>query len=195
MNREVVNVTTLPIPAELAALLHAASGAHTRVQTQTTALWRSVGALWCHQASFFFVCVCACVCAGGEELHSDCLAVVQAPTVQVDPQLTLPLDINNYLITHYIRAIFRVKMNYTSTEHSAQHGHGNKGIPLGKLIYMSEYLQSVCLAGAIVWNADSPTGEFAHSDGWWAETGSCEHFQLGTFCITCRWKTNQTFAH
>ncbi|TWW58889.1 Unconventional myosin-XV [Takifugu flavidus] len=73
MNREVVNVTTLPIPAELAALLHAASGALT----------------------------------SGEELHSDCLAVVQAPTVQVDPQLTLPLDINNYLMTHYIRAIFR----------------------------------------------------------------------------------------
>ncbi|XP_078145991.1 unconventional myosin-XV [Centroberyx gerrardi] len=69
INREVVNVTTLPIPAELAALLQAASG--------------------------------------GEELHSDCLAVVQAPKVQVDPQLTLPLDINNYLITHYIRAIFR----------------------------------------------------------------------------------------
>ncbi|KAF3687897.1 Unconventional myosin-XV Unconventional myosin-15 [Channa argus] len=45
---------------------------------------------------------------GGEELHSDCLAVVQAPKVQVDPQLTLPLDINNYLMTHYIRAIFRI---------------------------------------------------------------------------------------
>ncbi|XP_034452723.1 unconventional myosin-XV [Hippoglossus hippoglossus] len=69
VNREVVNVTTLPIPAELAALLQIASG--------------------------------------GEELHSDCLAVVQAPKVQVDPQLTLPLDINNYLMTHYIRAIFR----------------------------------------------------------------------------------------
>uniref|UniRef100_A0A3P9C3T6 Myosin XVA n=1 Tax=Maylandia zebra TaxID=106582 RepID=A0A3P9C3T6_9CICH len=69
INREVVNVTTLPIPAELAALLQAASG--------------------------------------GEELHSDCLAVVQAPKVQVDPQLTLPLDINNYLMTHYIRAMFR----------------------------------------------------------------------------------------
>ncbi|KAG7234810.1 hypothetical protein INR49_003957, partial [Caranx melampygus] len=69
INREVVNVTTLPIPAELAGLLQAA--------------------------------------AGGEELHSDCLAVVQAPKVQVDPQLTLPLDINNYLMTHYIRAIFR----------------------------------------------------------------------------------------
>ncbi|XP_059190123.1 unconventional myosin-XV [Centropristis striata] len=69
INREVVNVTTLPIPAELALLLQAASGS--------------------------------------EELHSDCLAVVQAPKVQVDPQLTLPLDINNYLMTHYIRAIFR----------------------------------------------------------------------------------------
>ncbi|XP_058497652.1 unconventional myosin-XV-like [Solea solea] len=69
INREVVNVATLPIPAELAALLNLASG--------------------------------------GEELHSECLAVVQAPKVQVDPQLTLPLDINNYLMTHYIRAIFR----------------------------------------------------------------------------------------
>nr|XP_040043081.1 unconventional myosin-XV-like [Gasterosteus aculeatus aculeatus] len=72
VNREVVNVTTLPVPAELAVLLQAASG--------------------------------------GEELHSDCLAVVQAPKVQVDPQLTLPLDINNYLMTHYIRAIFREPM-------------------------------------------------------------------------------------
>ncbi|XP_076004168.1 unconventional myosin-XV [Genypterus blacodes] len=69
INREVVNVTTLPITPELAALLQAASG--------------------------------------GTELHSDCLAVVQAPKVKVEPQLTLPLDINNYLITHYIRAILR----------------------------------------------------------------------------------------
>ncbi|XP_034150391.1 unconventional myosin-XV [Esox lucius] len=68
-NREVVNVTTLPIPAELGALLQAT--------------------------------------AGGREMHAECLALVQAPTVQVDPQLTLPLDINNYLMTHYIRAIFR----------------------------------------------------------------------------------------
>ncbi|KAM9391088.1 uncharacterized protein ACWYII_034144, partial [Salvelinus alpinus] len=68
-NREVVNVTTLPIPAELGFLLQAT--------------------------------------AGGKELHSECLALVQAPKVQVDPQLTLPLDINNYLITHYIRTIFR----------------------------------------------------------------------------------------
>ncbi|TNN75925.1 Unconventional myosin-XV [Liparis tanakae] len=72
VNREVVNVTTLLIPAELAVLIQAASG--------------------------------------GEELHSGCLAVVQAPKVQVDPQLTLPLDINNYLMTHYIRAIFREPM-------------------------------------------------------------------------------------
>ncbi|XP_023814203.1 unconventional myosin-XV-like [Oryzias latipes] len=69
INREVVNVTTLPIPAELSGLLHAASG--------------------------------------GVELHSDCLAVVQAPKVEVDPQLTLPLDINNYLMTHYIQAMYR----------------------------------------------------------------------------------------
>lgn len=59
------------------------------------------------------------VCTGGEELHSDCLAVVQAPKVQVDPQLTLPLDINNYLMTHYIRAIFRVNTHtHTHTENT-----------------------------------------------------------------------------
>ncbi|XP_077381905.1 unconventional myosin-XV [Festucalex cinctus] len=69
VNREVVNVSALPIPAELAPLLQAASG--------------------------------------GTELHSDCLALVQAPKVQVEPQLTLPLDINNYLMTHFVRAIFR----------------------------------------------------------------------------------------
>ncbi|XP_077460372.1 unconventional myosin-XV [Stigmatopora argus] len=69
INREVVNVTALPIPAELAALLQAASG--------------------------------------GTEQHADCLALVQAPRVQVEPQLTLPLDINNYLMTHYVHAIFR----------------------------------------------------------------------------------------
>ncbi|KAG7269450.1 hypothetical protein CRUP_032304 [Coryphaenoides rupestris] len=31
-----------------------------------------------------------------------------APKVQVESQLTLPLDINNYLMTHYVRAIFRI---------------------------------------------------------------------------------------
>lgn len=88
-----------------------------QVHTATTALPWPVSALWCHQASFLFVCLCMCVSEGGEELHSDCLAVVQAPTVQVDPQLTLPLDINNYLMTHYIRAIFRVNTQSTYTKH------------------------------------------------------------------------------
>ncbi|KAG7316984.1 hypothetical protein KOW79_019282 [Hemibagrus wyckioides] len=67
--REVVNVTHLPIPAELGALLQAV--------------------------------------AGGRELHSDCLALVQAPTVQVESQLTLPLDINNFHISKFIQLHFR----------------------------------------------------------------------------------------
>uniref|UniRef100_A0A8C1Z402 Myosin XVAb n=1 Tax=Cyprinus carpio TaxID=7962 RepID=A0A8C1Z402_CYPCA len=41
------------------------------------------------------------------ERHSDCLALVQAPRIQTDPQLTLPLDINNHLMTKYIRTHFR----------------------------------------------------------------------------------------
>ncbi|KAK3532493.1 hypothetical protein QTP86_018529 [Hemibagrus guttatus] len=67
--REVVNVTHLPISAELGALLQAV--------------------------------------AGGRELHSDCLALVQAPTVQVESQLTLPLDINNFPISKFIQLHFR----------------------------------------------------------------------------------------
>ncbi|KAL7829701.1 hypothetical protein AOLI_G00305860 [Acnodon oligacanthus] len=45
--------------------------------------------------------------AGGRELHSDCLALVQAPTVQVESQLTLPLDINNYSISKFVQVHFR----------------------------------------------------------------------------------------
>ncbi|TRY64413.1 hypothetical protein DNTS_017109, partial [Danionella cerebrum] len=45
--------------------------------------------------------------AAGRERHSDCLALVQAPRIQTDPQLTLPLDINNHLMTKYIRTHFR----------------------------------------------------------------------------------------
>lgn len=67
--REVVNVTHLVIPAELGALLQAASG--------------------------------------GRELHSDCLALVQAPTVQVESQITLPLDINNYTISKFVQIHFK----------------------------------------------------------------------------------------
>ncbi|XP_051988166.1 unconventional myosin-XV-like [Xyrauchen texanus] len=45
--------------------------------------------------------------AGGTELHSDCLALVQAPTVQVESQLMLPLDINNYTISKFIQIHFK----------------------------------------------------------------------------------------
>ncbi|XP_073722285.1 unconventional myosin-XV [Misgurnus anguillicaudatus] len=45
--------------------------------------------------------------AAGRERHSDCLALVQAPRIQSDHQLTLPLDINNHLMTKYIRTHFR----------------------------------------------------------------------------------------
>ncbi|KAJ8345179.1 hypothetical protein SKAU_G00293720 [Synaphobranchus kaupii] len=45
--------------------------------------------------------------AGGRELHSDCLALVQAPSIQLDPQLTLPLDINNFPMSKGIQVHFR----------------------------------------------------------------------------------------
>ncbi|CAL8265178.1 unnamed protein product [Gadus morhua 'NCC'] len=45
--------------------------------------------------------------AVGRELHSDCLALLQAPHIREDTQLTLPLDINNYPFYRYVQAYFR----------------------------------------------------------------------------------------
>ncbi|XP_029292905.1 unconventional myosin-XV [Cottoperca gobio] len=45
--------------------------------------------------------------AGGlRELHSDCLALLQAPHIQEEAQLTLPLDINNYPFYRYVQIYF-----------------------------------------------------------------------------------------
>ncbi|XP_036068960.1 unconventional myosin-XV [Oryzias melastigma] len=41
------------------------------------------------------------------ELHSDCLALLQAPHIQEDAQLTLPLDINNFPFFRYVQQHFR----------------------------------------------------------------------------------------
>ncbi|XP_072225685.1 unconventional myosin-XV [Leuresthes tenuis] len=41
------------------------------------------------------------------ELHSDCLALLQAPHIQEEAQLTLPLDINNYPFYRYAQIYFR----------------------------------------------------------------------------------------
>lgn len=43
------------------------------------------------------------------ELHSDCLALLQAPHIQDDAQLMLPLDINNYPFFRYVQIYFRVR--------------------------------------------------------------------------------------
>ncbi|XP_054861298.1 unconventional myosin-XV [Amphiprion ocellaris] len=41
------------------------------------------------------------------ELHSDCLALLQAPHIQEEAQLPLPLDINNYPFYRYVQIHFR----------------------------------------------------------------------------------------
>uniref|UniRef100_A0A3Q1H7Z5 Myosin XVA n=1 Tax=Acanthochromis polyacanthus TaxID=80966 RepID=A0A3Q1H7Z5_9TELE len=43
------------------------------------------------------------------ELHSDCLALLQAPHIQEEAQLPLPLDINNYPFYRYVQIHFRVR--------------------------------------------------------------------------------------
>nr|XP_014344251.1 PREDICTED: unconventional myosin-XV [Latimeria chalumnae] len=42
-----------------------------------------------------------------KEVHRDCITDVQAPSAQSDSQLTLPLDINNYPISKYVRVHFK----------------------------------------------------------------------------------------
>ncbi|XP_070398919.1 unconventional myosin-XV [Nothobranchius furzeri] len=41
------------------------------------------------------------------ELHADCLALLQAPHIEEEAQLTLPLDINNYPFYRYVQIHFR----------------------------------------------------------------------------------------
>ncbi|KAM9393773.1 unconventional myosin-XV-like [Pholidichthys leucotaenia] len=41
------------------------------------------------------------------ELHSDCLALLQAPHIQENSQLALPLDINNYPFYRYVQIYFK----------------------------------------------------------------------------------------
>ncbi|KAK7939845.1 hypothetical protein WMY93_003171 [Mugilogobius chulae] len=41
------------------------------------------------------------------ELHSDCLALLQAPHIQEQTQLTLPLDINNFTFYRYVQIHFK----------------------------------------------------------------------------------------
>ncbi|XP_064819197.1 unconventional myosin-XV-like, partial [Oncorhynchus masou masou] len=48
--------------------------------------------------------------SGGRELHSECLALVQAPHIQEQNQLTLPLDINDYPFSRYAQLYFREPM-------------------------------------------------------------------------------------
>lgn len=54
------------------------------------------------------------------ELHSDCLALLQAPHIQEEAQLTLPLDINNYPFYRYVQIYFRVSRASVGWEHYIQ---------------------------------------------------------------------------
>lgn len=69
---------------------------------------------------FCSVCVLYCIglvlppVAVRKELHSDCLALLQAPHIQEEAQLTLPLDINNYPFYRYVQIYFRVRCILTS---------------------------------------------------------------------------------
>lgn len=83
------------------------------------------------------------------ELHSDCLALLQAPHIQEEAQLKLPLDINNYPFYRYVQIYFRVRQSYLKKICFSQLG----GI---FLLSMSIYCSKILLiaTGTKVWDAD-----------------------------------------
>ncbi|NXA57886.1 MYO15 protein, partial [Mohoua ochrocephala] len=95
--REVVDVTHLEIPAELMGLLEAAAGE--RVP---------------HLPSLPAPCslphgraVASRCAAAAREVNAGCVVLVPPPALQPDPQLTLPLDINDYPMAKYVRGHFQ----------------------------------------------------------------------------------------
>lgn len=94
-----VNVTHLVIPAELGALLQIAGGLYVRPPRCSHIFLRTRGHVIKHVP----------LIAVRRELHSDCLALLQAPHIQETVQLTLPLDINNYPFYRYVQIYFRVR--------------------------------------------------------------------------------------
>lgn len=94
-----MNVTHLVIPAELGALLQTAGGLYVRPPRCSHVSQGLEVTLIKH----------APLIAVRRELHSDCLALLQAPHIQETIQLTLPLDINNYPFYRYVQIYFRVR--------------------------------------------------------------------------------------
>uniref|UniRef100_A0A3Q3RQT3 Myosin XVA n=1 Tax=Mastacembelus armatus TaxID=205130 RepID=A0A3Q3RQT3_9TELE len=50
---------------------------------------------------------------------ADCLALLQAPHIQEEAQLTLPLDINNYPFYRYVQIYFRVRCGLMHSEYDS----------------------------------------------------------------------------
>ncbi|NXQ25207.1 MYO15 protein, partial [Alaudala cheleensis] len=97
--REVVDVTHLEIPAELMGLLEAAAGERVphRHRSQPLVSPRDGRA------------VASRCAAAAREVNAGCVVLVPPPALQPDPQLTLPLDINDYPMAKYVRGHFQVR--------------------------------------------------------------------------------------
>ncbi|NXB80435.1 MYO15 protein, partial [Donacobius atricapilla] len=96
--REVVDVTHLEIPAELMGLLEAAAGeavphGHRSQPLVPPPEGRAVASR------------CA---AAAREVNAGCVVLVPPPALQPEPQLTLPLDINDYPMAKYVRGHFQL---------------------------------------------------------------------------------------
>lgn len=93
--REVVDVTHLEIPAELMGLLEAAAGERDPTPAP-------------HPRPRGYAIVAHCA-AASREVNAGCVVLVPPPPLQPDPQLTLPLDINDYPMAKYVRGHFQVR--------------------------------------------------------------------------------------
>lgn len=94
--REVVPVTHLEVPAEVAGLLQAAAG----VSPLTAA-----GKCWGKGCNHYMLPLST----GLKLSNMPQVAIVRTPRLQAEPCVTLPLDINNYPMAKFVRCHFKVR--------------------------------------------------------------------------------------
>ncbi|MEJ1273028.1 developmentally regulated GTP binding protein 2 [Cricetulus griseus] len=114
--REVVPVTHLEVPAEVAGLLQAAAG----VSPLTAA-----GKCWGKGCNHYMLPLST----GLKLSNMPQVAIVRTPRLQAEPCVTLPLDINNYPMAKFVRCHFKI-LRFMGDPHL----HGIQEMILGNYI-------------------------------------------------------------
>lgn len=139
-----------------------------RLQYGTVVQYYMYGGWLCPRTSLFLV---------RRELHSDCLALLQAPHIQEEAQLTLPLDINNYPFYRYVQIYFRVRCASVYSQYYSQPQFYRSGHVCGYYMTCEKKVNVIPLKG---WVDQSGTGELEWSevDLFWKSHVMCTFIAL-----------------